>query len=116
MGKKNRHFDTLDQENISVLIELIVDPNTTESLRVKILNKLLDTTESETFFETMVKELLTHGACPCCGHENNWLVPEEDLNRMGVVTHQRDPRVKRTTTEKDCEKWREACGKKKINI
>lgn len=116
MGKKNRHFDTLDQENISVLIELIVDPNTTEALRVRILNKLLDSTESENFFETMVKELLSYGACPCCSHENHWLIPEEDLNRMGVVTHQIDPRVKRATTIDDCPKWQQACGKKKINI
>ena len=116
MGKKNRHFDTLDQENIDVLIELIVDPNTTESLRVKILNKLLDTTESENFFETMVKEALAYGACPCCGHQNYWLTPEEELNRMGVVTHQLDPRVKRTTTAEDCPKWQQACAKKKINI
>src|SRR5258705_10341528 len=116
MGKKNRSFDTMDQDNINILVELIVDPNTTESLRVKILNKLLGTTESENFFETMVKEMLDYGACPGCGHENFWLTPEEDLNRMGVVTHQRDERVKRTTTQADCEKWREACGKKKINI
>ena len=116
MGKKNRSFDTLDQDNINVLIELIVDPNTTETLRVKILNKLLGATESENFFETMMKEMLDYGACPCCGHENFWLCPEEELNRMGVVTHQRDDRVKRITTAADCPKWQQACGKKKINI
>ena len=116
MGKKNRSFDTLDQDSINVLVELIVDPNTTETLRVKILNKLLGATESENFFETMAKELLTYGPCPNCSHENHWLVPEEDLNRMGIVTHKLDDRVKRTTTAADCAKWQQACGKKKINI
>lgn len=116
MGKKNRNFDTLDQENINILIELIVDPNTTEALRVKILNKLLDSTEAENFFDTIVKEMLAYGPCPCCGHKNYWLVPEEELNRRGVVTHKLDDRVKRTTTAADCARFQQACGKKKINI
>src|SRR5258706_14237596 len=116
MGKKNRSFDTLDQSNINIMIELIVDPNTTEALRVKILNKLLGATEAEDFFETIAKEKLDFGPCPCCGHENDWLTPEEALNRMGIATHQRDDRVKRMTTEADWPRWQQACGQKNINI
>ena len=33
-------------------LELIVDPNTTDALRVQILNKLLDQTDAENFFES----------------------------------------------------------------
>lgn len=112
----SKNFDSLEKENAEVLAELIVAPETSDNLRVQILNKLLDSTSADNFFETMAKEDLSYGACPNCGHLNHWLVPEEDLNRFGIVSHQLDPRVKRTTTAQDCKRFQEACGKKKVNI
>lgn len=114
--KTNKDFDSLDRDNAAILAELIVDPNTTDSLRVSILNKLLDNTSSEQFFETIIKEDLSLGNCPECGHENHWLVPENNLNTLGIASYEKDPRVKRMTTQKDCSKWEEACAKKKISI
>lgn len=114
MAKK--HFDSLEKENAETLATLIVAPETSDNLRVQILNKLLDSTAADNFFETMVKEDLSYGACPNCGHLNHWLVPEEDMNRFGLVSHEDDPRVKRTTTAKDCRRFQEACIKKKVNI
>jgi len=117
MGRKSgKDFDSLEKDNAEILAALIVDPNTSDALRVNILNKLLDSTEADNFFETIVKEDLSFGACPECGHENHWLVPEEDLNRFGVVAYENDPRVKRMTTKDDCERWQEACAKKKVSI
>ena len=109
-------WDSLEKDNAEILAELIVDPNTTDALRVQILNKLLDQTDAENFFETITAELLSFGACPECGHENHWLVPEEDLNRLGYVSHEKDRRVKQATTAKDCVKYQQACAKKKVNI
>lgn len=114
MAKKT--FNSLEKENAEALATLIVAPETSDNLRVQILNKLLDSTAADNFFETMVKEDLSYGACPFCGHKNHWLVPETDLNQMGVVSYEEDPRVKRTTTAEDCPKWQEACAKKKVNI
>ena len=117
MGRKSgKDFDSLEKDNAEILAALIVDPNTSDALRVNILNKLLDSTEADNFFETIVKEDLSFGACPECGHENHWLVPEEDLNRFGVVAYENDSRVKRMTTEEDCSRWQEACAKKKVSI
>lgn len=117
MGRKSgKSFDSLEKDNAEILAALIVDPNTTDTLRVNILNKLLDSTSADNFFETIVKEDLSLGACPDCGHTTHWLVPEEDLNRFGIVTHENDPRVKRMTTKADCNRWEEACGKKKVSI
>lgn len=115
---KNRstQFESLEKENAETLATLIVAPETSDNLRVQILNKLLDSTSADNFFETMLKEDLSFGACPNCGHENHWLVPEEDMNRAGIVSYQNDPRVKRMTTIDDCRRFQEACAKKKVNI
>ena len=111
-----RKFESLEKDNAEILAELIVDPNTTDALRVKILNKLLDQTDAENFFETITTELLSFGACPHCNFKTHWLVPEEDLNRFGIVSHELDTRVKRATTAKDCPRFQEACSKKRVNI
>lgn len=113
---KSRKFDSLEKDNAQILAELIVDPNTPDALRVTILNKLLDQTDAENFFETIFQEDLSFGVCPCCGHENHWLVPEEELNRVGYVSYEKDERVKRMTTIEDCGEFQEACAKKKVNI
>jgi hypothetical protein len=113
---KKRLFDSLEKENAAALADMIVNPGTSDGLRVQILNKLLDSTDADNFFETIFGEGLTYGACPECGHENHWGVPEEDLNREGYVTHEIDERVKRATTEADCPVYQEACSKKKVTI
>jgi hypothetical protein len=114
VAKKN--FESLEKENAEALAELIIAPETSDNLRVQILNKLLDSTAADNFFETMLKEDLSYGACPHCGHMNHWLVPEIDMNQAGIVSYELDPRVKRTTTADDCARWQEACAKKKVNI
>ena len=116
MAKDPLDLDHLDAQNASVLAEIIVDPLTSDALRVSILNKLLEIVEGQTFFQTIMKEKLSFGACPGCGHENHWLVPEDTLAEMQWVTHERDPRVHRTTDKKSCPQWSEACKKKKITI
>lgn len=114
MAKKD--FTSMDKENAEALAQLIVAPETSDNLRVMILNKLLDSTSADNFFETMLKEDLSYGACPHCGHKNHWLVPESDMNQAGLVSYELDTRVKRTTTASDCPRWQEACAKKKVNI
>ncbi len=104
-----------EAKNAIALAELIVDPQTTPALQVKVINKLLEGSKHSNFFQSMVESDMTMGECPCCGHLNHWLVPEEKLNDMGYVTADKDPRVKRETTEADCIEYQEACMKKKIN-
>jgi hypothetical protein len=114
--KKKVDLTHFDAENAHVLAELVVDPMTSDALRVRILNKLLESSEGQNFFATMFNELLSHGECPGCGHENHWLIPEDELNRMGWMTHEQDERVPRMTDVTTCVKWQEACKKKKVNI
>jgi hypothetical protein len=44
------------------------------------------------------------------------LIPEDDLNKKGWVSNERDERVPRTTDEESCPKWQQACKKKKVII
>ena len=116
MAKDQVDIDHLDAANASVLAEIIVDPLTSDALRVSILNKLLEIVEGQTFFQTIMKEKLSFGACPGCGHENHWLVPDTELAQIGWVTHEKDASVPRHTTKETCKTWSEACSKKKITI
>lgn len=116
MAKDSLDLDHLDAQNASVLAEIVVDPMTSDSLRVQILNKLLEIVEGQTFFQTILRENLSHGACPNCGHTNHWLVPEDELAQMKWVTHEKDPRVSRMTDKKSCKKWAESCKKKKVTV
>ena len=106
----------LDSANAAVLAEIVVEPFTPDPLRVQILNKLLEGLESENFFDTIFMEGLDLGECPHCGHENHWLIPEDDLNKRGYVTHERDARVAKNVTKEECPQWQQACLKKKIII
>jgi hypothetical protein len=108
--------DSYDMENAKVLADLVVDPETPEALRVKIIRKLLETIDRGNFFDTILNEKLSFGACPNCKHENHWVIPEDELNQMGWATHEKDDRVPRTTRVKDCSKWQQACKKKKITL
>jgi hypothetical protein len=110
---KNEH---LDAANAEVLADMIADPDTPDAKRVLMINKLLESRKSDTFFATMFTEKLSYGACPCCGHENHWLIPEDELNQIGEVTYKKDSRVLRETTMADCPRWQEACIKKKTSI
>ncbi len=113
---KRIDLNHLDGENAAVLADIVVDPFTPDPLRVQILNKLLEGTQSENFFDTIFLEGLDVGECPNCGHSNHWLIPEDDLNKRGFVTHERDSRVPQYTDAAICPQWQEACKKKKVSI
>ena len=99
--------------NAQVLAELVVDSQTTTHLSVNILNKLLESYENPNFFITLFEARMSLGECPSCGHENHWLVPEDELNKMGWVTHLKDSRVDKHTNAKSCPEFHESCSKQK---
>ena len=106
----------LDADNAKRLVGILMDPTTPSSVSVQILDRLLESSRSENFFMTIYEEALSLGPCPDCGHENHWLVPEVDLNRLGWVTHLKDPRAQQATTKDTCARYEEACSKKKVNV
>jgi len=114
MAKKKKQTD-LNAANAAVLAEIVTDPLTTEHTRVEVLNMLSQLGVSETFFGEMFKIKSSFGECPECGHENHWLIPEDELNVLDWVTSEKDDRVKLHTTIKDCVRYQEACIKKKVN-
>ena len=116
MAKKPLSLKNLDHNNAVVLAQLVVEPTTPDSLRVQILNRLAEGLESDNFFDTVYAEDLDVGECPECGHTNHWLIPEDDLNKKGWVTHEEDTRVVPNTTKVSCPKWQQACKKKKVII
>lgn len=107
---------TIEKINAEVMADLVADHQTTESLRVKIITKLLDSREGQDFFKTIFEESLSFGECPCCSHKNHWAVPEDTLNQMGWVTHVKDPEVLAESNESSCSEFQEACKKKKITV
>lgn len=107
---------SLEEKNADVLVQLILDPETPTDLQVKMISRLLAARRDDGFLVTMLREGVSRGPCPCCGHENNWLVPEDELNKIGIVTAELDSRVLPKTTAKDCPRWQEACAKKKVSI
>lgn len=111
-----RPIDFLTEENARTIAELISDPDTLPSLRVKLIQKLLETTRSDNFFKTIFDHKMSFGKCPNCDHESHWLVPEVELNKMGWATHEKDKRVPQFTDSKICALWEQACRKKKINV
>lgn len=116
MSKKPPVKSTLEEENAITLTDLIVDPTSPDSLKVQIINKLMEGMEDSSFFKTIFKEGLSLGECPGCGHLNHWAVPEGDLNLMGHVSYKEDHRVPKDTDQEVCPKWQEACKKKKVTI
>jgi len=101
--------------NAKVLAELLVNHKTNTHQTVKILNKLLEGRKHDGFFEIMMQEKMSFAPCPECGHENHWMIPEDQLNKMGWVTGHKDPRVKINTTKDDCLQYQEACAKRKTS-
>lgn len=112
-GKPRNYIDDFDEENASALISLLQDPLTDPRIRLQIINEILEASKADSFFETMHAETLSLGSCPNCQHETHWLIPEEDLNVMGWISHEKDPRVPVHTNEAMCEEFAEACSKKK---
>lgn len=102
--------------NFDVMVKMLADPDTPPDLQVNIMSGILEAREDNSFFTAMFRDLVSFGACPHCGHENHWLIPERDLNQTGYVSAERDQRVKRSTTGADCPEFGEACVKKKILV
>ena len=107
---------TSDEQLISILAELVADPKTTDILRVNIINRLLEETEGSSFFATMLQADISKGECPECGHEEHWLIPEDELNKLGIVTHKNDPRVPQVSSAETCGQYQEACIKRKVSV
>ena len=107
----------LDEEckNAITLADLVISPSTTPALQVRILNKLIEGRKDPNFLMTMLDGKMSFGECPGCGHENHWLIPETNLNELGWVSADKDKRVKRETTAKDCPTYQEACMKRRIS-
>lgn len=114
--KKNNKQDDFDEANAQVLIEMLMDPNTTEAVRLKIVTEILDQSKDTSFWELMFQENMTLAKCPKCNHENHWLIPEEELSIMGWVTTEKDSRVPRHTNSEVCLTYEEACSKKKTTV
>lgn len=112
--KSSTLIEGFDELNAKVLSEMLIDPQTSEAIRLQIINELNEASKNDTFFESMFTELLSFGACPCCHHENHWLIPEDDLTQMGWVTYEKDDRVPRHTSQADCPEFAEACIKKRV--
>lgn len=104
----------MDEANADVLVQLITGANISENLRIQAMEKLTEAKTDKTFFRTMLEEKLSYGACPHCNHTNHWLVPEEELNQMGYVSKDEDPRVPEHTDIDNCPSFQQSCLKKKI--
>jgi hypothetical protein len=109
-------FTRADEENVKVMTDLVVNPDTPDPLKVKILQRFAEMKEDASFFDTILSDDLDFGECPHCGHANNWLIPEKELNQRGIVTSVRDPRVPNFTSEEICPEFHEACQKKKTGF
>lgn len=112
-GKTHTLIDGFDEKNAKALAAMLVDRQTSEAVRLQIINELNEASKNDTFFEAIFNETLSLGACPKCHHENHWLIPEDDLAQMGWVSSKVDDRVKRHTDIKDCPEFAESCSKKK---
>ena len=116
MAKKSTSVSDLNSRNAAAMADIVVDAETPEALRVQVITKMLEGLENDNFFETVFKENLSLGECPGCGHINHWVIPEDELNRMGFVSHEEDERVPQKTDAVSCESWQQACKKKKVSI
>ena len=114
MAKKEEEF--LDIQNAKTLADLVADPDTEERLRIKIINKLVESKHTDNFFKTILDEKLSYGACPNCETKIHWLIPETELNKLGYVTHEINKQVPEFTDEKSCPKWQQSCSKHRITV
>lgn len=116
MDKNKNLSGSLDSENAKTIVDLIADPDTPESLRIKLIRKILETRHSDNFFKTMYEQKLSYGKCPNCRHENHWLIPEAELNRLGWVSSEQDSKVPKFANAEICPKWEQACSKRKCSV
>lgn len=107
---------SLAEKNAEVLINMLLDPDTPPDLQVKVMQKLMAARHENTFFATMAREQISYGDCPSCGHSNFWAIPEDELNKIGYVSHEKDKRVPKKTTAAECPKWQQACAKSKLKV
>lgn len=106
----------LDKENVETIIKLIADPDTEEGLRIRLIRRILESRHTDNFFRTIFDEKLSYGSCPNCNSFNHWLIPETELNKMGYVSHETDERIPQFTDSESCNKFAQACKKKKIIV
>lgn len=114
MAKK--HDDKLNDDNSKALVELLLDQDTPDATQIQIIQHLISSRSNMSFFRTIFEESLSFGKCPRCDHLNHWLVPEDSLNKMGWVSHEKDPRVPEATDEKNCSNYQQSCKKKKVMV
>ncbi len=113
MSKKASKILALDEKNAEVLVELVCGPDISENLRISAMEKLVASKDNDNFFQTLFEEKLSYGSCPHCRHENHWMLPEDEANQMGWVSHDEDERVPEHTNAKSCPTFEQACKKKR---
>ena len=113
MAKK---LDDLNDKNAAALVELLLDSETPDNTQFNIIAHLVNSRKGQGFHKTIFEEMLSFGTCPKCSHENHWLIPEDDLNKMGWVTHEKDLKVSETTDIESCINFQEACKKRKVTV
>lgn len=114
MAKKEEDF--LDFQNVRVMADMVADQDTPESLRIKIINKLVESKSDNNFFKAIFDQKLSYGKCPKCHISSHWLIPEVELNKFGYVTREHFPEIPEYPDEKSCPKWQQSCVKKKITV
>ncbi len=105
----------LSEENAAVLISIVLDPTTPEHVKIRALNSLIEAADNDSFFDLLLENKMDYYECPKCNHKNHWLIPEVELNQRGYFSFEKDKRVKKNTTISDCEKYQQACTKKKLD-
>lgn len=105
---------SVEEANAQVLVDIIVSDDTGDVQRIDAIQKIENLRKKDNFFETMVEGELSRGECPHCKLSIEWAVPEDELNKLGIVTAEQDERVKKHTTAKDCKQYQQACGKKRL--
>lgn len=113
MAKK---IDDLSDKNAAALVELLLDQDTPDNTQFNIISHLVNSRKGQGFHKTIFEEMLSFGKCPKCNHENHWIIPEDDLNKMGWVTSQEDPKVPVETNIENCTHFQQACKKKKVMV
>ena len=108
--------DKLNDANAKALVDILLDQDTPDNTQMQIISHLIQSRTGQAFFKTIYEENLSLGKCPKCQHENHWMIPEDGLNKMGYVTHERDARVPETTDEENCINFKQACKKKKVMV
>lgn len=108
--------DKLSDANSRALVDLLMDPDTPDNTQIVIIQHLISSRAGQDFFKTIYEENLSFGKCPKCQHDNHWIIPEDNLNKMGYVTHEKDLRVPETTNDESCKVFQQACKKKKVMV